>query len=213
MDKYLSILTNFGCHYTCPYCIVKKNGIDIPKTTLAGLDGLDKAIKENDISIVSVSGGGGDPLYNYPEHADWYAKLFQILYENNIPLEMHTSYTQSLFYFGYLERVCFHISDPLLIPKIRREGAEKVRIVLVVTDDMTIDDIKTIALLVKLNPDIDELSFRQRVDENYEVSYHLHDFLKAGHKKDWWYIEQNDYNLYYVENEVRTQYKSFKKGE
>lgn len=24
-DKYISIITNFGCHYTCPYCIVKNN--------------------------------------------------------------------------------------------------------------------------------------------------------------------------------------------
>lgn len=24
-DKYLSVITNFGCHYSCPYCIVKNN--------------------------------------------------------------------------------------------------------------------------------------------------------------------------------------------
>ena len=24
--KCLSIITNFGCHYKCPYCIVKKTG-------------------------------------------------------------------------------------------------------------------------------------------------------------------------------------------
>ena len=34
MDKYLSIITNFGCHYNCPYCIVKNNNLHIPKTTL-----------------------------------------------------------------------------------------------------------------------------------------------------------------------------------
>ena len=39
-EKYLSIITNFGCHYTCPYCIVRENGLSIPKTTLAGLDNL-----------------------------------------------------------------------------------------------------------------------------------------------------------------------------
>ena len=31
-EKYLSIITNFGCHYTCPYCIVKHNNIDVPVT-------------------------------------------------------------------------------------------------------------------------------------------------------------------------------------
>lgn len=27
MDKYLSVITNFGCHGRCPYCIVRENGI------------------------------------------------------------------------------------------------------------------------------------------------------------------------------------------
>lgn len=36
--KYMSVITNFGCHYKCPYCIVKENNLHIPKTTLAGLD-------------------------------------------------------------------------------------------------------------------------------------------------------------------------------
>lgn len=39
-DKYISIITNFGCHYTCPYCIVKNNNLDIPRTTINGLDSL-----------------------------------------------------------------------------------------------------------------------------------------------------------------------------
>lgn len=36
-DKYLSVITNFGCHYSCPYCIVKNNHLNIPKTTIHGL--------------------------------------------------------------------------------------------------------------------------------------------------------------------------------
>lgn len=39
-DKYISVITNFGCHYTCPYCIVKNNNLNIPKTTIKGLDSL-----------------------------------------------------------------------------------------------------------------------------------------------------------------------------
>lgn len=41
----------------------------------------------------------------------------------------------------------------------------------------------------------------------YETKFYLHDYLKLGHKKLWWYIEQNDYNLYYVENEMYTEYR------
>ena len=30
--KYVSIITNFGCHYTCPECIVRNNGLKMSKT-------------------------------------------------------------------------------------------------------------------------------------------------------------------------------------
>lgn len=43
--RYMSIITNFGCHYKCPYCIVKENNLHIPRTTLAGLDNLEEALK------------------------------------------------------------------------------------------------------------------------------------------------------------------------
>jgi organic radical activating enzyme len=69
--QYMSIITNFGCHYKCPYCIVKENNLHIPRTTLAGLDNLEEALKENGCNIVSIS-GGGDPLHEYEKHVDWY---------------------------------------------------------------------------------------------------------------------------------------------
>lgn len=57
-DKYISIITNFGCHYTCPYCIVKNNNLDIPRTTINGLDSLWLEIVRNQCNWVSLSGGG-----------------------------------------------------------------------------------------------------------------------------------------------------------
>ena len=104
--KYMSVITNFGCHYKCPYCIVKENNLHIPKTTVAGLDNLRKSLKENGCNIISLS-GGGDPLHEYDKH--------------------------------------------------------------------------------------------------------IEEYLRMGHKKLWWYIEQNDYNLYYAENQVSTRYRDFEK--
>ena len=42
----MSVITNFGCHYSSPYCIVKNNNFHIPKTTLDGLNLLKKKIEE-----------------------------------------------------------------------------------------------------------------------------------------------------------------------
>lgn len=209
-EKYLSIITNFGCHYTCPYCIVKNNQIDIPETTIKGLNNLRQAIIGYGCNIVSVS-GGGDPLHNYDSHIDWYEKLFGILEEMDIPLEMHTSYINSNFSPARCKRIVYHLHNKEQLSQIKRFGNEIIRAVFVVTDDMTNKDIHDIAELVKKSTIIDELSFRQRVDKNYKVSFHLHNELKVGHKKDWWYIEQNDYNLYYVENRVYTKYGNFRR--
>ena len=49
------------------------------------------------------------------------------------------------------------------------------------------------------------------VDNHYQETYYCYDYLKAGHKKLWWYIEQNDYNLYYCQNKIYTEYKSIDK--
>lgn len=208
--KYLSIITNFGCHYTCPYCIVKNNQIDIPETTIKGLNNLRQAIIGYGCNIVSIS-GGGEPLYEYEQHKDWYDKLFLILDEMDIPMEMHTSCIQNDFPTNECKRVVYHLNSSRQLREIRRKGKEVVRAVFVVTEDMTEEYLHIIADYVKEDRDIDELSFRQQVGENYETKYFLHDILLAGHRKDWFYIQQHDYNLYYAENKVYTRYKDFQK--
>ena len=68
-----------------------------------------------------------------------------------------------------------------------------------------------IAEYVKNSNDIDELSFRQYVDADYNTVSHLEKYLRLGHKKLWYYIEQCDYNLYYAENQIYTRYRDFQK--
>lgn len=216
MDKYLSIITNFGCHYKCPYCIVKNNKIDVPKTTVEGLKLLARSIWDNDCNIVSVS-GGGDPLFKYghpssPEVEKWWRELLITLVSLDIPLEVHTSYAAS---YGarqvakHSKRMVYHLHSIEDLYMVSRFANELVRVVFVVTDDMSEVTLDFIADCVSKNPGIDELTFRQRVDKDYKVSYHLHDYLKDGHKKKWWYVEQYDYNLYYAENRVYEKYSDF----
>ena len=133
--------------------------------------------------------------------------------ERPIPVEMHTSYMtdETSFPFYDCYRVVYHANTLEQLSHIRRTGNEIVRAVFVVTAEYTIKDIMDIALFVKNSPDIDELSFRQLVDDNYEEKHHLEEYLRMGHKKLWWYIEQNDYNLYYAENQVSTRYRDFEK--
>lgn len=214
MDKYLSIITNFGCHGKCPYCITRENGIKVPKSTVGGLNNLTKALKETNINTISIS-GGGDPLHEYEKHVDWYRKLFSIVnnyYVNcatySIPVEMHTSYMtdESTFPFYDCKRVVYHLNTFEQLKHIHRTGNEIVRVVYVVTKDFTLERIMNIAMFVADSNEIDELSFRQLVDKGYEVTDYWQDILRFGHKKLWWYIEQCDYNLYYAENKIYTKF-------
>lgn len=215
--KYLSIITNFGCHYQCPEYIVKNNNLQIPKTTIEGLNDLETEYLAHQCNIISIS-GGGDPLYEYEKNFSWYRKLFKWAncftrgksnIVSHIPIEMHTSYLteETSFPFYNCYRVVYHTHTIDDLDKIYRTGQEKIRVVFVVTKDFTVEDIMNIAAYVNESSEIDELSFRQYVDDTYTEQYYLHDYLKLGHNKLWHYIEQNDYNLYYVEGEVYTKYR------
>ena len=210
--KYLSILTNFGCHYECPYCIIKKTGIRIPKTTISSLDSLEKFLLSGKYNIVSLS-GGGDPLFNFDKHQDYYTKLFNLLEKYKIPLELHTSYIINNFPAQKAYRIVYHcnLTDPnRSIEKIKRKSNEIIRVVYVVTEDLTEEKALEISNFLGTK-NVDEISFRQRIDENYEINYHLHDFLKKYHKKKWFYIEQGDYNTYFAEGEISQKYQDFMK--
>lgn len=205
MDKYLSIITNFGCHYSCPYCIVKNNNLHIPETTIQGLNNLLKEIENNRCNWVSIS-GGGDPLWDFSNHVGWYTEFLDIV-PSHIKIELHTSLIDTNIALVHaFDRVVYHLHDFEQLKKIQKRD-EIVRVVFVVTEDFTEDLINKIAVYCYNSDVIDELSFRQMVDGNYEATDYCKDYLKAGHRKLWWYIEQCDYNLYYAENKVYTEFR------
>lgn len=132
MSKYLSVITNFGCHYTCPYCIVKENNLHIPKTTIEGLKNLTAVIEENGCNWVSLS-GGGDPLYHYIDNAKWFRAFFDKI-PPDVKLELHTSYYHSSPYMvRSYDRVVYHLRNASSIEGVRRVGDQIIRVVFVVT--------------------------------------------------------------------------------
>lgn len=243
MNKMLSIITNFGCHFECPECIVRNSGIDVPQTTIGGLAQLDSAFRNNLCKVVSIS-GGGDPLFNYGSNFNWYRALFKWArsYKKDtlfvkcalegetdskvkqslqdwysaygVPIEMHTCYTPNNSGFPFYDcyRVVYHVHSIEDLDSIYRTGSEIVRVVFVVTSQFTVQDIMDITAYVDKSTEIDELSFREYVDASFTPQPYLSEYLKLGHKKLWYYIEQNDYNLYYAENKVYSSFKDLLKA-
>ena len=145
MDKYMSVITNFGCHYSCPYCIVKNNNLQIPKSTIDGLNSLEEEIKKNQCNWVSIS-GGGDPLWNLENNIEWYKKFFDITL-GKVKTELHTSMPNvKSAPYPYFDRVVYHLHDFEQLKSIKRTCHEIVRVVFVVTKSFTEDLINRIAV-------------------------------------------------------------------
>ena len=50
------------------------------------------------------------------------------------------------------------------------------------------------------------------VKPDYTIDHTCETYLRAGHRKDWWYIEQGDYNQYIVNDRISGRYEDFTKG-
>lgn len=216
-NSILSILTNFGCHFGCRYCIYRENGINIPKTNYMtfGWRELEEELKKHRGELVSIS-GGGDPLYNYQNNEEFYEGLFELLDKYNCKLELHTSMLIEDFPYEKCERVVFHFTMPnqiQMLDMIDRNSYNlptNVRVVYVVQEHYTKHLINEIVKGVRNSYYVTELSFRQMVNKDGKTMYYLHDYLKEGHKKDWYYIEQADYNEYFVQDHVEKEYLEIK---
>ena len=63
MNGHYSVITNFGCHWTCPYCIVRETGLNVPVTDMqATLRTISRESERHPMRFLSFS-GGGDPLF------------------------------------------------------------------------------------------------------------------------------------------------------
>lgn len=214
----LSILTNFGCHFACSYCVYRDNKINIPFTNVDtfGWIQLEEELKKHKGEEVSIS-GGGDPLYNYDESNNraFYDKLFALLKKYDCKLELHTSIFNPRFPYDNCERVVFHFTVPNQIKMLYYTDRlvclpSKVRVVYVVQEHYTRHLINEIVKEVLACEEITELSFRQMIKADGTTDYTLYDYLKEGHMKDWYYIEQQDYNEYFVQDHLEREYLAIK---
>lgn len=164
------------------------------------------------MNFLSLS-GGGDPLFRADEERlNWYRDLSSLCHENDIRFELHTSYIQSRMnrYPVEFNTIVYHCLGIEQLSKIKRVADEVVRVVFVVQEFFTEEYVQSIVDFVNSSELIEELSFRQRMDKDFKETFTLHEYLIAGHQQDWWYIQQDDYNNYIVNDQVVTKYESLR---
>lgn len=223
MNGNYSVITNFGCHWQCPYCIVKNAHMDIPKTDMdLTFETIKRLVEDGKMKSLSFS-GGGDPLFDMNEERfKWYKDIIRFAKRNGVKTSVHTSYRSSALLskegnrgsFLDFDLISYHILSirdiDLKHSPIFKCGDETTRVVFVVKKDFKPAKIQEIVKLAKENPYIDQLSFRQLINPDYSVDHTCEEFLRKGHEKDWYYIEQGDYNTYIVNDKISTCFEDFK---
>ena len=218
-NRNYSVITNFGCHFKCPYCITKQTGLKLPKTDLVDVCfTIGTLIKSNAISFLSFS-GGGDPMYNINNLTiSWYNTILDSCQKHGIETEMHTSaycineYKNDdivLSMLGRFDRVVFHCACIGQIEKVALicPKTTTLRVVFVVTPGMTRSHIDLVRRSV-YSWSIKELTFRQMVNNDFSTDETLKDYLRNGHERGLWhYTEQADYNRYIVNDRIYDRFE------
>lgn len=185
--KYLNIITNFeGPH------------IGVPPTTLSSLEKLEAAVEFEKAEAISVT--GGDPLFEYEKHQKYFRRLIRICRDNDIPIELHTAYTDTEFPYAKCMRVVYHLRDFDQLASIVRHGHEGVRVIFTVDKSWTLDRIDRIAEFCDGSDVIDELYFRRVSDKGHSVGHCCEEYLREGNGERWTYIERFEENPPYFVN-------------
>ncbi|OZG68242.1 hypothetical protein [Bifidobacterium eulemuris] len=216
-DGHYSVITNFGCHWKCPYCVVKTTGIDVPETDMNETTRTIERLLPN-MRFLSFS-GGGDPLWRIDdERRAWYRRITEQCKQKGVATEMHTSMIAAphLLHAGtpdepMFDRIVYHIRHERLIPRIQRIQGTANRVVFVVAPDFTPDRIDRIDRMCSGVQNVDELSFRQMINPDYSIDRTCEDHLLEGHGKRWHYITQGDYNTYILNDQTADTYESLRR--
>ena len=229
LNTNYSVITNFGCHYKCPYCITKQTGMHLPETDALAVSKTLRCLLEDDrIEFLSFS-GGGDPMHGITTdktRAAWYAMTQEICYWHNVETEMHTS-AETLRQYMHdddvirllrgFDRIVYHCRTVDDLDRVNNafpyhesiyRCGTVIRVVFVVTRETTINAVEEIAKAFRGCLGVDELTFRQMVDGNFVPDDTLRDYLLDGHREGrWHYTEQGDYNRYIVNDRVYDRFE------
>lgn len=200
----ISVITNFGCRADCWYCIWKGHALQYVNEPTDWYK-LEKFLTDNQYKgKVSVS-GGGDCLYKYSEHAEWWELFFTITYNLRMLVDVHTreKFIVTHFWLDHINR-CVFSCDSLAEDKIFLEYLSlltKVRITHLVTANTTFKMIEEFLAFqekigcqftIKELVGFDDGGMYQKIRSLYPEIYHL---------------DEGDYNIYYMpDNSVRTSF-------
>lgn len=200
----ISVITNFGCRADCWYCIWKGHALQYVNEPTDWYK-LEKFLKDNAYKgKVSVS-GGGDCLYRFDEHEDWWCNFFDITNSLKMLVDVHSReyFYNPCFWRTYINRCVFSSDYPSVDAGYLSfiTSFTKIRITHLVTADTTFEIIEDYLELqnklscqftIKELIGFDDNGMYQKIRKEFPEIYHL---------------DAGDYNIYYMpDNSIRTSF-------
>jgi hypothetical protein len=200
VNKGFSIITNFGCNFSCHYCVWKSHLLNQIQTNINTFDWNKLQKFTNNYSKISVS-GGGDPFFQIEHNWNWYEKLIEV-YKGKI--DIHTAnILQEESKYQYFNRIVLHLNYNRFLQhwEYLKEVSYQLRLVFVIDDFITEQQI---------------LEIVDTVDGKYQISFK--ELFGVKNKSiiikeqliktlSVYYIPIGDYNIYFMpNNEVWTKF-------
>lgn len=197
----ISIITNFGCRANCWYCIWKGHKLEHINEPMDWNKLYNFLLNHKDKGKVSIS-GGGDCLYKFEDHINWWKELFVLTDQFNMLVDIHTKekFVHGFWWKRYINK-CVFSSDKLENDKTYLKYLSrltKVRITHLVTADTTFEM-------------IDEyLKFQKEIECQFTIKELVNYDDRGMYKKikekysDIYYLDAGDYNIYYMPDNTIT---------
>ena len=200
----ISVITNFGCRADCWYCIWKGHALENvnEKTNWTKLE---KFLTDNRTKgKVSIS-GGGDCLYRYGDHVDWWKRFFSITSELGMLVDVHTreKFICDSFWRDHINRCVFSsdiLTDDIEYLKYLSQFVS-IRITHLVTANTTIDMIED---YLRFQEDIGcQFTIKELIGHSDEGMYEI----VRKEYPDIYHLDEGDYNIYYMpDNTIRDSF-------
>lgn len=223
MNKHnLSIITNFGCPYSCQFCISSsQNSKNDYKFKLRDARDIRNLLKSVNYSRLSIS-GGGDPLFIHNKDI---SLLYRFIIKNSKKYNIHLSFHTNFQYPPHNIRnllnrylinfvISIHKEDwSRKFNKWSEDGyySKNLRFTYVIGYNQ--DDLKIIKEMLHHLPKDAKLTLKQldeTILENIKDIQEIKELIKDNHKCI--ILESGDYNTYYnlKDNKIYDKFKDIR---
>ena len=214
MPHTLTVISEFECHYGCPYCYSYNHSNRT--STVDSLNSLNKYVNAFNIDTLILS-GSGDPLYRCNKHIDYFDKFLEIGKYNNVKLHIETSFVpHMLTTYGHgllsqFDNIEYHLHNYSQLKEIKHIKNVNQVVSFLITPNTTPELLESIIWFVRKSDCIDFVLFKQMVGPKFTPLHICEYYTDALNTDCSEFVTFKDEGLYYMENMIYSKLSSIYK--